>query len=125
MLTMLFCIIKMLVIEPHQIHGICQAILNGLPMVVETGRGRTGRIFTTDNIGQETSRLASVPHILLTNFIPYTPHDNARMVPIPMYQIHKIPFCPLIEEPMVSILTLSISPFVKSLDLYHKPHLIT
>ena len=122
---MFIFIVVRFVIEANQIHFICQSILYSIIMIIESGSYRACRVFSVTYLCQEASGFSTFSILLFSYFITYTPHNNRRMITVAVNHRRKISFCPLIKQNVISVMVLSDTPFIESLNLNKESHFVT
>ena len=73
---------------------------------------------------QERSHLVAFGAALGGHFVADAPHHHAGVVAILAKHVHHVLLRPLVEEAVVTVLTLGDIPFVERLEHHHEAHLV-
>ena len=107
------------IVEARHIHGLCKTALQGIFCPIHTLGNRTGRIVLMTELLQMLGDLYTLLTPLLRNLVTDTPHHDARMVAVVLYQIGDILIAPLLEELGIAVLALRINPHIETLCHHH------
>ena len=92
-------------------------------LVHAAGDGTCG-VFAMADILQERCHLVAFGAALGGHFVTNTPHHHAGVVAILAKHVHHVLLRPLVEEAVVTVLTLGDIPFVERLEHHHEAHLV-
>ena len=92
-------------------------------LIHAAGDGACG-VFAMADVLQERSHLVAFGAALGGHFVADAPHHHAGVVAILAEHVHHVPLRPLVEETVVTVLTLGDIPFVERLEHHHEAHLV-
>ena len=107
------------IVEARYIHSLGKAALQGSLSLIHTLGNRAGWVVLMTDILQMLSNLHTLLAPLFRNLVTDTPHHDARMVAMVLYQIGDILIAPLLEEVGIAVLAFRINPHIKTLCHYH------
>jgi len=107
------------IVEARYIHGLGKSTLQGSLSLIHTLSYRAGWVVLMTDILQMLGYLHTLLAPLLRNLVTDTPHNDARMIAVVLYQIGDILIAPLLEELGVAVLAFRINPHIETLSHYH------
>src|SRR3977135_971955 len=106
MLLQNLLIVHRLVVETRDVDVVGKLVADGVGPVVERRGGWPRGIFFADKACQTLGLLPTIFGLLLGNFVPDAPHDDAGMITVAMYHVTQIAL-----RPFIKIFALSIGNF--------------
>ena len=103
------------IVEARNVHHLGKSTLQGILSLIHTLGYRARWVVLMTDILQTLGNLHTLLAPLFWNLVADTPHDDARMIAVVLYQIGDILIAPLLEELGIAVLAFRINPHIETL----------